>query len=89
MALIIPVGFSQVYAYVTGSNTTHKAASVNFRTYLSLTANSIVLLAFQLKIISSVAVNTNKNYSNTKKLHNHGNGCAVLCSLKDLITTQI
>jgi hypothetical protein len=56
--LMIPVGFSQVYAYVTGSSTTHKAAIVNFRTYLSLTANSIVRLAFQLKIISSVAVKT-------------------------------
>jgi hypothetical protein len=38
---------------------------VNLRTYLSLTANSIVLLAFQLKIISSVAVN-NENYSNDR-----------------------
>jgi hypothetical protein len=63
MALIIPVGFSQMYAYVTGSSITHRAANINFRTYLSLTEDSIILLALQLKIISSVAVNTNK-YSN-------------------------
>jgi hypothetical protein len=63
MALIIPVGFSQMYAYVTGNSITHSAANINFRTYLSLTEDSIILLALQLKIISSVAVNTNK-YSN-------------------------
>ena len=63
MALTIPVGFSKMYAYVIGSNIIHRTASINFRTYLSWTADSIVLLALQLKIMSSVAVNT-KKYSN-------------------------
>lgn len=94
MAPIIPVGFSQVYAYVTGNITTHRAANVNFRTYLSLTANSIVLLALQLNIISSVAVNTNKKYSKhswtwTNYVAIMKGGITALCSLKDLITEQL